>query len=436
MLQTFPEILEPAESFTHINLTNTAIKDLPSSLEHLVGLQRLKLKLCSNLVSLPNSIVKLSLLSHLDCSGCCRLTEIPNNIGCLSSLTELSLQGSSIVNLPESMVHLSVLKSLDLTDCKRLAVPNNIGCLSSLTKLSLEGSSIVNLPESMAHLSSLKSLNLSGCKLLESVLKLPPNLNQVSAFDCPSIKKMVLNSRSNSREGIFKFHLTNNQEIDAAFWSNIGEEVCIKITDKAYWPVVFCFPGSVVPRWFHYCCKGHSVTMEKVSPNLLIGFALCVVLGPEEDMYAMRIGKARVMYKFGFISDGEMYSYDHCYMPEGISNWSSQDRFINQDHTLIWKHQLNLRIDMERFHDAHSFTFEILDDDDDEPCFLTRIQSSTVKECGICPLYIRKKYDDSDHDESFFSPRIQSSTVKECGISSLHTEKNDDDEPFLPTLIF
>jgi Leucine-rich repeat (LRR) protein len=120
MLKTFPEILEPAGNFVHINLTKTAIKGLPSSLENLVGLQTLCLKFCTELVSLPNSIVNLNYLSELDCSGCCSLTEIPNNIGSLSSLRELSLQESNIVSLPESIAHLSSLKSLDLSDCKRL----------------------------------------------------------------------------------------------------------------------------------------------------------------------------------------------------------------------------------------------------------------------------------------------------------------------------
>ncbi|GAU19030.1 hypothetical protein TSUD_193680 [Trifolium subterraneum] len=97
MLKIFPEILEPAETFVHINLTRTAIKELPSSLENLVGLQTLWLKLCTELVSIPNSIVNLNHLSELDCSGCC-----------------------SIVNLPEIIAHLSSLKSLHLSDCRKL----------------------------------------------------------------------------------------------------------------------------------------------------------------------------------------------------------------------------------------------------------------------------------------------------------------------------
>jgi Leucine-rich repeat (LRR) protein len=33
MLKTFPEVLEPSETFAHINLTKTTIKELPSPLE-------------------------------------------------------------------------------------------------------------------------------------------------------------------------------------------------------------------------------------------------------------------------------------------------------------------------------------------------------------------------------------------------------------------
>ncbi|GAU19086.1 hypothetical protein TSUD_79080 [Trifolium subterraneum] len=262
MLQTFPEILESAESFAHINLTKTAIKELPSSLHLLVGLEILSLQSCRNLKTIPSSIGNLTKPFKLDLTYC-----------------------ESLETFPSSIFKLMV-KRLDFEGCSMLRtfpeIPNDIGCLSSLTELSLQGSSIVNLPESLAHLSSLKSLNLSDCKLLECVPMLPPNLNQVLAFDCPSIKRMVLNSCSDPGEGTFKFHLTNSQELDATSLSNIVEEACIKINDDAYWSVVFCFPGGAVPCWFHYCCKGHSVTMKKVSPNLcsknrLIGFALCAL---------------------------------------------------------------------------------------------------------------------------------------------------------------
>ncbi|WJX48459.1 hypothetical protein P8452_35019 [Trifolium repens] len=214
MLKIFPEILEQAETFVHINLTKTAIKELPTSLEYLVGLQTLCLKLCTELVTLPNSIVNLNHLSELDCSGCC---------------------------------------------------------------------SIVNLPESIAHLSSLKSLVLSDCKRLECIPQLPPSMNYLFAYDCPSVGRVMPNSRlelpSNSKEGVFEFHFTNSQELDgSAHNSNIAAEAWHRISEVAYRDVFFCFPGSSVPHWFPYRCQGCSVSMNNDSKkwccdDSLIGFA-------------------------------------------------------------------------------------------------------------------------------------------------------------------
>ncbi|XP_045791787.1 disease resistance protein RPV1-like [Trifolium pratense] len=229
MLKTFPEILEPVESFTHINLTKTAIKELPSSLHLLVGLEELSLQSCTKLKTIPSPSGNLSKLLKLNLADCVSLETFP------SSIFKLKLTKLDFEDLPSSIEYLVGLQTLNLKLCSNLvSLPNNIGCLSSLTELSLEGSSIVNLPKSIAHLSSLKSLNLSDCKRLECVPKLPPNLNQVLAFDCPSIQIMVLNSWSDFEEGTFKFHLTNSQKLDATSLSIIEEEACTKINDHLY----------------------------------------------------------------------------------------------------------------------------------------------------------------------------------------------------------
>jgi hypothetical protein len=91
----------------------------------------------------------------------------------------------------------------------------------------------VNLPESIAHLSSLKSLDLSDWKRLECIPQLPPYINQLLTFDCPSIKRMMSNSistrlnlnlpsDSNETSSTFKFHFTYSQEMDASAHSNIS----------------------------------------------------------------------------------------------------------------------------------------------------------------------------------------------------------------------
>jgi len=180
-------IREP--TFARIDLSYTAVKELPSSFANFVNLQSLKLQECIHLESLPNSIVNLKLLFRLDCSGCAKLTEIPRHIGRLTSLVKLSLRDSGIVNLPESIAHLSSLKSLDLSDCKKL----------------------------------------------ECIPQIPPFLELLEAFDCPSIRRVMSNSLvrnlSNSKEGVFRFLFTNAQQLDSGGRANIEEDARLRMTD-------------------------------------------------------------------------------------------------------------------------------------------------------------------------------------------------------------
>ncbi|XP_057416626.1 disease resistance protein RPV1-like [Lotus japonicus] len=348
MLNTFPEILEPAESFTHINLSKTAIKELPSSLDYLVGLQTLGLNLCSDLESLPNSIINLSLLSQLDCSGCGKLSKIPNDMGRLSSLRELSLQGTGIVNLPESIAYLSSLESLDVSDCRKL----------------------------------------------ECIPQLPPFLKLLTAFDCLSIKRMMANSRvkhpSDSKEGSFKLHFINNEEQDPSALSNVVADARLRITGDAYSSVFYCFPGSAVPDWFPFRCEGNSVTVSKDSLNWcndvrLTGFALCVVLqGIDMDDICKEVS---FRYRLTFESDGRTYVLPN---RDGLNNyfsWRGRCRLILRDHTVVWKYCLldSAIIDNGLSH-AHNFTFEI-----SNPFYLEFCPE--VKECGIFPLYTKEKND-------------------------------------------
>ncbi|KAJ1421796.1 Leucine-rich repeat 3 [Sesbania bispinosa] len=323
MLKRFPEILEPTESFVHISLTKTAIKELPSSLDYLVGLRTLRLNLCNDLESLPNSIVNLNHLSELDCSGCGKLTEIPNDIGRMSSLKEFSLQGSSIVNLPESIALLSSLKSLDLSDCKKL----------------------------------------------ECIPQLPLFLKQLLAFDCPSIRRVMSNLRlelpSDSKEGTFKFHFTNSEELDPSAQSNIMADAWLRITEDAYRSVFFCFPGSTVPHWFPYRCGGHSITVNKDSlnwcnENRLIGFALCVVLELKDmDDTERRCGSGVFRYRLTFEYDGWKNSLPNHDELRNYFYWKGRERFVAQDHIFLWKYHLDSSSINEGLFHANNFTFKI-----------------------------------------------------------------------------
>ncbi|GAU19777.1 hypothetical protein TSUD_79030 [Trifolium subterraneum] len=411
-LEVLPEFEETMENLKVLILDHTAIKELPSSLHHLVGLEKLSLQesfVDINLTDtaikeLPASLHLLAGLEKLSLRGC-TIKTIPSSIGNLSKLLQLDLTYcESLITFPSSIFKLNLTR-LDFEGCPMLRtfpeIPENIGCLSSLTELSLQGSSIVNLPESMAHLSSLRSLNLSDCKWLECVPKLPPNLNQVLAFDCPSIKRMMLNSCSDSEKGTFKLHLTNSQELDATSLSNIEEEAYIKINDDAYRSVFFCFPGSAVPDWFPHHCQGHSINIRSDPLYLcggyrLIGFALCVVLGRENMDGTRTRGRGRttrLTYKLGFEYDGQQMHFLYDHLPIQCSSYS--DRFIIQDHTFLWKYRFDLASIGNKLFNAYNFTFEILDEHFRPLSFQSTF---TVKECGICPLYT-KQNDDGNIEE-------------------------------------
>jgi len=73
----------------------------------------------------------------------------------------------------------------------------------------------------------------------------------------------LVRNLSNSKEGVFKFHFTNAQQLDSGGRANIEEDARLRMTDDRYRSVFFCFPGSAVPGWFHFRGKGHSVTINE-----------------------------------------------------------------------------------------------------------------------------------------------------------------------------
>ncbi|MED6204482.1 hypothetical protein PIB30_009489 [Stylosanthes scabra] len=339
-LTGLPEILEAAKSIALLRLTKAAVQELPSSLDNLVGLTTLCLSLCSDLELLPDTIVNLNLLSDLDCSGCARLTKVPYNIGRLSSLRELSLQGSGIVSIPESIAHLSSLKSLDLSDCQ----------------------------------------------MLECIPVLPPFLKQLLAFDCPSIRRVSSwrpKLPPDSKEGVFKFHFTNSQELDPSGHSNIADDAWHTIIQDAYRCVLFCFPGNGVPHWFPYRSRGNSVTMDPtclkpINGDRLIGFALCVVFLPSSQVQIAQ--QMHFPYRLKFEYDDGLHVLGNDDDLRNYFYWNGTRRILEvQDHTLVWKYTLESSAITYMLSHARNFNFEICDG-----------SHSNVAECGICPLYSKE----------------------------------------------
>ncbi|KAK2438418.1 disease resistance protein RPV1 [Trifolium repens] len=426
-LEELPEIEETMVGLEELSLEECRrLKTIPSSIGNLSKLLTLNLAYCESLETFPSSIFKLKFLRRLSLDGCLKLEElseigetmvgleelslekcrrlktIPSSIGNLVKLLKLNLAYcESLETFPSIIFKLKLIK-LNLQGCSMLKtfpeIPYDIGQFSSLTELSLQESGIINLPESIALLSRLRSLNLSDCEWLECIPKLPPHLKELLAFDCPSIKRVGLNSRlkfMSDFKDTFQFYLTNSQQLDVHSSCNIVMEARIMIIGEAYGSVIFCFPGSEIPYWFPYYCNGHSVIMNTYDPywwdqNRLVGFALCAVVEYEGGMDDTTTQKRTdLIYTIRFESNGQTHfiTSEDGYV---VANREVRKRNFVHDHIFIWEYKLNLEsIGNTLFH-AHNFTIEIKAT---EYYFITaewkpNSQSTVkVKECGICPLF-------------------------------------------------
>ena len=97
------ENLGNVEGLEKLDLSGTAIKELPSSIEHLTNLTVLTLKDCKNLVRLLNAIWSLKLGNSLDLSGCSKFDNLLENLGNVKGLEKIDLSGTTIKKLPSSI---------------------------------------------------------------------------------------------------------------------------------------------------------------------------------------------------------------------------------------------------------------------------------------------------------------------------------------------
>ena len=115
-----PENLGNLKGLKQLDLSGTAIKELPSSIVGLTALSLLTLIDCKNLMCLPSAVCCLKLLERLDLFGCSNCDNLPENLGNLKGLKQLDLSGTAIKDLPSSIEGLTALTLLTLKDCKNL----------------------------------------------------------------------------------------------------------------------------------------------------------------------------------------------------------------------------------------------------------------------------------------------------------------------------
>ncbi|KAF2589792.1 hypothetical protein F2Q70_00040413 [Brassica cretica] len=190
-------------SLEELNLTATALKNLPSSIGKLKNLQKLYLMHCASLSKLPDTINELKSLKKLfingsaveelplnpgslpsltdfSAGGCKHLKQVPSSIGGLNSLLDLELDWTPIETLPKEIGDLHFIRKLVLRNCKSLKVlPESLGDMDTLHSLCLEGSNIEKLPESFGKLENLVLLRMNNCKKIK---RLPESFGDLKSL--------------------------------------------------------------------------------------------------------------------------------------------------------------------------------------------------------------------------------------------------------------
>ncbi|XP_040365547.1 disease resistance protein RPV1-like [Rosa chinensis] len=213
-LENFPEIVGKMESLRGIDVSGTAIKEVPSSIGHgLFNLEDLSIYSCKNLTTLPPSIYELSKLRRLALLFCPKLVlppipkkveycEVPTRPTPTSS-SKISHYGKATSSEGKSdydgdyddQGNLALFPSLKVFLAGGCCSSDRdfivrLGCASTLTRLDISGSNYVSLPAGLTKFINLEELSLRGCNRLQEVLDLPPKLRVLDVSDCVSLERI------------------------------------------------------------------------------------------------------------------------------------------------------------------------------------------------------------------------------------------------------
>ena len=151
-----------------LNLENSTLETLSSSISTLKHLRYLNLSKNKKIKKLPDSICDLQNLEILILFGCKDLEELPRDIRKMVSLKNFSITTKQ-THLPANGIGcMSSLRNLSFYNCHKLECFNEgIQRLTALRFLSFNAcESLISLPQGMKHLIALESLAILRCEKL------------------------------------------------------------------------------------------------------------------------------------------------------------------------------------------------------------------------------------------------------------------------------
>ncbi|XP_033131205.1 putative disease resistance protein At4g11170 [Brassica rapa] len=194
-LEDFPFL---SENVRKITLDETAIEEIPASIERLSELKTLHLSGCKKLKNLPRTIRNIDSLTTLWLSNCPNITLFPE-VG--DNIESLALKGTAIEEVPATIGDKSRLCYLNMSGCQRLKnLPPTLKNLTNLKFLLLRGcTNITERPETACRL---KALDLNGTSIMEETSGSvqsddePLDMPRLAQYILQSVKERIRHQRS------------------------------------------------------------------------------------------------------------------------------------------------------------------------------------------------------------------------------------------------
>ncbi|KAK3437374.1 hypothetical protein EUGRSUZ_C02041 [Eucalyptus grandis] len=193
-LKKLPCELGSLTSLEDILIDETAIQEIPTSIDDLQKLKRFSACNCLSLTQLLESISHLRVLQYLSISNCRSILSLPMSMGTLASLSELDLSSTGINELPDTVIESSLLRVLKIDSTFVRKLPAAIWKLKRLEELHASGCRNLEgkIPKQIKMLSALKVLKLGYsriCGLLDSISGLP-NLQTLDLLHCDQLREV------------------------------------------------------------------------------------------------------------------------------------------------------------------------------------------------------------------------------------------------------
>ncbi|XP_062001457.1 disease resistance protein RUN1-like isoform X2 [Rosa rugosa] len=398
-LENFPEISEVMK-LPQLYLDETAIKELPSSIDRLQGLEMLSMRNCRSLLCLPNTICNLANLTELYLTGCSALSNLPENLGNLEFLRDLEVEGSGITQLPFSILLLK-FETLSCAGCKGMMAPfsswsSSVQEYSSYSEL--RRNNFESLPATMNQLVRLTRLNVEACKSLKSIPELSSSIQYIDAHDCTALHTVSKPKLKPQQQTHHSFTFSNCLQLVQTNLFNDIVETHSHCQDNCLQVLSFkmCLAGrNKIPDWFNHQCGGSSITVQ-LPPNWFcnqfFGFAICA------NFKGANIETSHLSARSFCTLTGNQgktaFSFD-------LLRWRfKSDRFLESDHMFLgyvsWsKYRLveQGKPINERYYTEATFEI-VVENGIHAPDFRTEIQQHCITSCGV-RFFTRPK---CDHD--------------------------------------